>query len=114
MATLWIREYERVAGVGLMRADGSAVGGARESVGVPMPMAEEPGTDQTPVAFSTSAQSAAFAASTRFIAIIASDAFHYVVGASPTATTGALKVPADTLFFVGVTPGQKIAAIAAA
>lgn len=96
MATLWIRQY-----TGLGRG-GSA----------PIPM--EPGTDLTAVTFSTSTQSAAFAASTTYIGIIASAAFHYVVAADPTATTGALKVPADTLVFIGVTAGQKIAAIAAA
>lgn len=96
MATLWVREYSALARKGSIQA----------------PM--EPGTDQTPVTFSTSAQSAAFAASTCIIAIVGSAAFHFVVGANPTATTGALKVPADTLIFVGVTSGQKIAAIAAA
>ena len=77
-------------------------------------MAQEPGADQTPLTFSTTAASAAFGAGTTFIGIIASAAFHYVVGANPTATTGALKIPADTLIFIGVSAGQKIAVIAAA
>lgn len=102
MATLWIREYSDIG-----RAAASA-GGARPQIAV------EPGADMTPVTFSTTAQSAAFAATTRYIAMIASAAFHYVVAANPTATTSALKVPADTLIYVAVTPGQKIAAIAAA
>lgn len=97
MATLWIREYvDR--------------GVARAARGVQIP--QEPGTDQT-VTFTTSTQSAAFGASTRFIGIIGSAAFHYAVGANPTATAGALKVPADQLIFIGVTAGQKIAAVAA-
>lgn len=96
MSTLWIREYS-----------GLARGGSAQAV-------QEPGTDQTAVTYSTSAQSAAFAAGTTVIGIISDAAFHYVVAANPTATTNALKVPADTLVYVGVTAGQKIAAIAAA
>ena len=96
MATLWIREYGTSPTV-------------RDT-----PIAPEPGTDQTPVTFTTSTQSAAFAASTKYIAIIGSAAFHYVVGDSPTATTGALKVPADTLLYISVEGGDKIAAITAA
>lgn len=109
MATLWIREYSR-GGVGDIAPDRNL--SSLETVGLPIP--QEPGTDQTPVTFSTSAQSAAFAATTNFIAIISGDAFHYVVGTNPTATTNALKVPANTLVHIGVLPGQKIAAIAAA
>jgi hypothetical protein len=96
MAKLWVREYNALARSGSTQA------------------AMEPGTDQTPVTFTTSAQSAAFATGTTYIGIIADAAFHYVVGSNPTATTNALKVPADTLIYVGVTPGQKIAAITAA
>lgn len=95
MATLWVREYTRSA--------------AR---GVPIP--QEPGTDQTPVTFTTTTQSAAFAAGTIFVSIIGSAAFHYVVGANPTATTSARKVPADTPVEFAVTAGQKVAVVAAA
>lgn len=96
MSTLWVREYTSLARKGSAQA------------------VQEPGTDQTAVTYSTSAQSAAFAAGTTVIGIISDAAFHYVVAANPTATTNALKVPADTLVYVGVTAGQKIAAIAAA
>lgn len=99
MATLWIREYR----------DRGVAGAARE-IQVP----QEPGLADQTVTFTTSTQSAAFNSSTRFIAIIGSAAFHYVVGANPTATTSGLKVPADTITHIGVTPGQKIAAITAA
>lgn len=99
MATLWIREYVTVGSGGSGRA---------------APIAQEPGTDQAALTYSTSAASAAFAAGTRFIGIISDAAFHYVVATTPTATTGAFKVPANTLHFVGVSAGQKIAAIAAA
>jgi len=104
MATLWVREYTATGDAGSSRAAGA--GKAQ--------IAQEPGTDQTPVTFTTSAQSAAFASGTKYIGIIGSGPFHYVVAANPTATTGALKVPADTLLFIGVTEGLKIAAIAAA
>ena len=103
MATLWIREYSKV---------GSAPGNLNPG-GSPQSLAQEPGTDQT-VTFSTSVASVAFGSDTKYIGIISDVAFHYVVGSSPVATTGALKIPADTLVFVGVTVGNKIAAIAAA
>lgn len=99
MATLWIREYNEA--------------GYARSLRLPVP--REPGVaDQTPVTFSGSVQSAAFNDATTYIGIIASAAFHYVVADNPTATTSHLKVPADTLHHIGVKPGQKLAAIAAA
>lgn len=98
MATLWIREY---------------FGSGGEGDGGELPIAAEPGRDQT-VTFTTTTQSAAFRSDTTYISIIGSAAFHYVVGASPTATTANLKVPADTLLYIGVQSGQKIAAVAAA
>lgn len=108
MSTLWIREYSSVPLVNTVTTGGGTAFGG--SAAVPM----EPGADQSPVTFSTSNQSAAFANGTTYIAMIADAAFHYVVGSNPTATTNALKVPADTLVFIGVTAGQKVAAIAAA
>jgi hypothetical protein len=107
MATLWVREYSQIGYDGAARLSQSGVSGA-------IPVPKEPGTDQTPVTFSTSAQSAAFASGTVCVRIVGSAAFHYVVGANPTATTSHMKHPADTPLDIGVTPGQKIAAIAAA
>ena len=98
MAKLWIREYRDVGVAGAGRV---------------LPVAMEPGTDQTPVTFTGTTQSAAFGASTRYIGVVADADFHYVVGANPSATTNALRIPADTLLWLGVTPGQKIAAITA-
>lgn len=99
MATLWIREYSSIGEAG----DGDIV-----------PVGQEPGKDQTPLTFSTSAASAAFGGGTNYVAIIGSAAFHYKVAETPVATTSHLKVPADTLLYIGVRPGHKIAAIAAA
>lgn len=110
MATLWIREYESLHGAPVL-IDGALRPGATIA-----PIASETEVvDQTPVTFSDSSQqSAAFATSTRFIAIIASVPFHYKVATSPVATTSHLKIPADTLIYVGVRPGDRVAAIAAA
>lgn len=108
MATLWIREYGAAGGV-------AADAGEYPTAGpLTSPIAQEPGTDQTPVTFSTSAQSAAFAAGTRYVTIIGSAAFHFVCAANPTATTSHLKIPADTPYSFGVVPTQKLAVIAAA
>lgn len=99
MATLWIREFGSIADAGNNSGKIDA--------------AQEPGTDQTPVTFSTSAQSAAFAAGTEYVTIVGSVDFHYVVGTNPTATTSALRIPAYQPWTIGVTAGHKIAAIAA-
>jgi len=99
MATLWIREY---------RFSGVAEGGRM----VPIP--REPGTDQTPVTYTISAQSAAFASTTRYVRCISDYSFHYLVAADPTATTSHLKWPADTPLDIAVPAGQKIAAVLAA
>lgn len=103
MATLWIREYSNTGDAGSSR--GAGAGKAQ--------IAQEPGADQT-VTFTTTTQSTAFASGTTYIGMIGSAAFHYVVGSNPTATTAGLKVPADTLIYIGVTAGQKIAAVTAA
>jgi hypothetical protein len=108
MSKLWIREYSALQTVGARYA-GDVASGVEVA-----PISAEPGTDQSPVTFSSSAQSAAFADGTLYIRMIADAAFHYVVGTNPTATTNHLKVPADTLLEIGVKTGHKIAAIAAA
>ncbi|MGD9880463.1 MAG: hypothetical protein AB7F22_10590 [Reyranella sp.] len=106
MATLWIREYTRIAGPGVWRGEPPTVYGEGS------PMAQEPGSaDPSPVTISgTSAQSAAFNDDTKFIELWADAAFHYLVGADPEATTNHMPVEARTSKFIGVTAGQKVAA----
>lgn len=108
MSSLWIREYTGVR-------EARSVAGTAEGGSGPVPIPNEPGTDQSVVTFTgTHGQSAAFAEGTTFIAIIGNAAFHYLVSANPTATTSHLKVPADTLVHIGVRAGLKISAVAAA
>lgn len=108
MSTLWIREY---AGV----REARSVAGTAEGGSSPVPIPNEPGTDQSPVTFTgTAGQSAAFAEGTTFVRIIGNAAFHYLVASNPTATTSHLKVPADTHVDIGVRAGLKISAVAAA
>lgn len=97
MATLWIREYSALG------EDGN---GRFAQIG------QEPGVASQVVSFITSQSSAAFNGATRYIAIYGSAAFHYRVSATPVAVTTDLPVPATTLLYVGVRPGDKIAAIA--
>jgi hypothetical protein len=62
-----------------------------------------------------SAQSSAFTATTKIIRVHADVACHVVVGgASPTATTNSMKVGANQTEYFVVTPGQRVAVIAAA
>jgi len=69
-------------------------------------------TVQTPLTYSTTAPSAAFAATTRAIRIVSPTACVYVIGATPVATTSTgTYLPAGTVEFIGVSAGHKIAAI---
>lgn len=107
MATLWIREYAETGYSQAMRNSRSGNSGE-------IPVMKEPGTDQTPVTFSTEAKSAAFGADTVYVCCMGSAAFHYLVGSNPTATTNHLKWPADFPLQIAVPAGQKISVVAAA
>lgn len=98
MATLKIREYTKLGDV---YPGGTA------------PIAQEPGVDQAAVTFTTTTQSAQFGTNTKYIAIKADAAFCYVVGVNPTATSNAIDVAAGTIIYLGVSPGHKIAVVAA-
>lgn len=63
----------------------------------------------------TAAQSAAFGAATDLVRLCASSLCFYLVGANPTATTSnGSRLPADTVEYVRVNPGQKISVIRSA
>lgn len=68
--------------------------------------------EQTPVTVSgASAQSAAFAATTRYILFTCDGTFSWTVGSNPTATTSKMRFAADTVYHIEVQPGDKIAFI---
>jgi len=102
MAKLHITEFSN-----LQNAVG--VGHAQESAQLPM----LPPVAQQVVTFTTTTQSAALNASTRFVRLIADADCHIEVGADPTATTSNMRLQADTTEYFGVTAGHKIAVIAA-
>lgn len=61
----------------------------------------------------TSAQSAAFDGSTRYITVQSDEACHVVRGGNPTATTADFSIAAGETHDFGVFPGQKLAWIQA-
>lgn len=66
------------------------------------------------VTFSTTTQSSALNAATTFVRVVADADCHLEVGANPTATTSSVvKLTAGVAEYFSVTPGHKIAAIAA-
>lgn len=68
--------------------------------------------EQSPVTVSgTSAQSAAFAATTRYILFTCDGIHSWTIGSNPTATTSKMRFPAGTIHYIGVQPGEKIAFI---
>ena len=98
MSKLWITEYKELRGVE----------GGLAQVG------EEPGTDQTPVTFTTAVASAAFGAGTKMIRVISDGNCHLEFGAAPTATVNNKLVIANAAEYFGVIEGQKVSAIDAA
>ena len=67
------------------------------------------------VTFTTSTQSSALNAATTFVRVVADADCHLEVGGNPTATTSSVvKLTAGSAEYFGVTPGHKIAVVAAA
>lgn len=102
MATAYIREYADIAHTFSKTVQAGA----------------EPGiADQTISTSGASAASNAFNANTRLIAISTPAAqavaclFSATPGATPTALVTSLRLPANSLFFFGVKPGDKVALI---
>ena len=86
MALLYITEYKELRGVD----------GGLAQIG------QEPGTEQTPVSFTTAASSAAFGSGTKMIRVIADANCHLLFGDSPTATATAKLMLANSVeYFVG-------------
>lgn len=98
MSTAYIREYADIAHTFSKVVQAGA----------------EPGiADQTVTTSATSAQSAAFNANTRIIAIStpAAQAVTCLFGANPTALVSSLRLPSNSIIFFGVKPGDKVALI---
>ena len=80
--------------------------------GIRAPIAQEPAIAYQQITISgTSAPSAAFNPSTRFIRISGDAAFRFRVSADPTALATDTRMIADSVEYFGVRPGLKIAAI---
>jgi hypothetical protein len=91
-ATCKIREYTAIQNVG----------------GQSVQVALEPALAQQEVTFTISSQSAAFNALTAFVLIICDAQAHFEFGADPTATAADAYIPANTMYFPGVTTGVSL------
>ena len=100
MAKLWITEFNANFYAGTLVSQ--------------MPMAQMTGAATQVVTFTTSTQSAALAAGTQFVRVIADADCHIAAGTNPTAAPADMKLIAGQAEYFGVTPGHKIAVIAAA
>lgn len=85
---------------------------ANDIGGVPQ-VARMPGTTQVITFTTSSVQSTAFAATTRFVRVISDGAGCLAYGSNPTATTSSMRIAADSPEYFGVMPGQKLAVIGA-
>lgn len=92
MATLWVTEY----------ADISAMANGPAQVG------KEPAVADQSVTFTSATASSAFNTKTRLVRLYASAACHVHFATAPTATAAKQKLAADTEYWRGVTPGQKV------
>ena len=88
MATLWIKEHSQKPQMG----------------GGPDIWAEPASVEQAVTISGTSAQSAAFAAQTKFVTITSDSVFCYLVGTNPTATTSSFRVSAGEMLTFAVIP----------
>ena len=90
---------------------------ARDSTfGAPIiPVPQVPPVAEQAVAIAgSSAASAAFNAATTYICLTPKADCHVAFGGAPTATTSLLPLTAGQAYYFGVTPGHKVAVIAAA
>jgi hypothetical protein len=96
MATLNVTEYAELANY---------------PVGVFL-MGVEPALARQSVTFTTSTESSALQAGTRFLRLVADADAYLEFAASPTATAASTRLKADTVEFIAVEPGQglKVAA----
>lgn len=94
MATLYISEYAQLG----------------FSPSAPI-VVEPPLVEQTVSLSGSSAQSAAFGASTTMIRVHTDAICSILIGSNPTATTAKKRLPADHTEYFAVTPGHKIAGI---
>ena len=95
MATLHIQEYRKL----ITDIDGRVVMAG-----------EEPAVASQAVTYSTSAQSAAFNAATRFIRVWPTTRCHLEFEDSPTATASSMRVSPTAGEYFGVRPTGKVAA----
>lgn len=100
MANLYITEFQ---------ASGNAESGAQLQVGM------QPAVAMQRLSFTGSTSSATFDPRTRFIRLHTDADCHVVFGTDPTATTNHMPMLAgSTEYFGAITPGLKLAVIAAA
>lgn len=93
-------------------AEFTSTGGISYVSGNPMQLPKAPPAAGQVVTFTTTVQSAAFNAATTFVRLISDTDCHLEFGANPTATVSSvIKLTAGVPEYLGVTPGQKVAAI---
>lgn len=93
MATLWIKEHTKKP----------------QLAGGPDIWSEPASVEQAVTISGTSAQSAAFAAQTKFVTVTSDSAFCYLVAANPTAAATNFRVQAGDILTFGVEPAPGVA-----
>lgn len=94
MADIWISEYGGL----VMTSNGLA-----QAV-------REPALTRQKFTFTTSTQSNAFNTNTKILEIVADADVYLEFGSNPTATVNSRRIPADTIIYTYVQPGNKLAA----
>lgn len=73
------------------------------------PIAQMPPVAEQTVTFTTTTQSSAFNAATRFIRVHTDSICSIAIGSNPTATISTMRLAADATEYFGVAAGDKIA-----
>ena len=92
MAKLWITEFDAMPQA---------------------PLGKLPPVAEQVVTFTTTTQSSALNANTRFVRVMSDADCHIVSAANPTATTSGMKLSAGVAEYFGVIAGNKLAAVTA-
>lgn len=85
-------------------------GGLVQTSGGVAPYPNEPALANQAITYTTTTPSAAFGANTRLVRLISDGLVFLKFGATPTADAGDSRLPADTIEYLGVKPGDKVAA----
>jgi len=103
MAVLSVTEYDGLALDNAMRDSGQGLSS--------MPAAQEPAATRQTLTYTSATATSVFSDETYLVRLAATSDLYYEIGTTPnTASAGSTLLPAGTVEYIGVTPGDKLSA----